>query len=77
MLSRSSPGRKVPPGGFSAVQTDPFFTTQDRHFQLVFDNPGGAGSLTLVAVPEPAVAGVLLFALAARRRARPRRRVTR
>ena len=63
-------------GMFGDVVTDPWFTDRDIGFELLYDNPGGAGDLTLRAIPEPATLSLLVagaIGLAVRRRRRPER----
>ena len=61
-------------GTFGVVITDPWFTDHEIWFELHYNNVGGAGDLTIEAVPEPATVSLLAFAgfaLVRRRRRGP------
>jgi hypothetical protein len=50
-------------GLFGSVTTDPWFTSHGISFDLQYNNVGGAGNLTLYAVPEPGTLALLAGAL--------------
>ena len=60
-------------GEFGSVATDPWFTDRGISFDLTYTNVGGAGNLTIEAVPEPATLSLLALGGLAAVRRRPER----